>query len=99
MSSSQEQNPLHIASCGARGYELEERIGKGGFGLVYRASQPSVGRNVAVKMILPHYAEQDEFVKRFDNEARLVARLEHPHIVPLYDYWQAEDGAYLVMRW
>jgi adenylate cyclase len=99
MSSTKESNSLASESCSARGYELEERIGKGGFGLVYRASQPSVGRQVAVKMILPHYAGQEEFVKRFDNEARLVARLEHPHIVPLFDYWQAEDGAYLVMRW
>jgi non-specific serine/threonine protein kinase len=82
-----------------RGYELRERIGSGGFGEVYRAYQPSVVRDVAVKVILPQYAAHPEFVRRFQAEAQLVARLEHPHIVPLYDFWRDVDGAYLVMRW
>jgi ABC-type oligopeptide transport system substrate-binding subunit/serine/threonine protein kinase/predicted ATPase len=82
-----------------RGYELQERVGSGGFGVVYRAFQPAVGRAVAVKVILPEYANQAEFVRRFEREAQLVARLEHPHIVPLYDYWREAEGAYLVMRW
>jgi predicted ATPase/DNA-binding SARP family transcriptional activator len=84
-----------------RGYELRERIGSGGFGEVYRAYQPSVAREVAVKVILPQYANHPEFVRRFQAEAQLVARLEHPHIVPLYDYWHDAQagGAYLVMRW
>ena len=86
-------------SCSARGYDIDQRIGQGGFGMVFRATQPAVGRQVAVKMILPHYADEDEFIQRFDEEAKLVARLEHPHIVPLYDYWRGDDGAYLVMRW
>jgi len=82
-----------------RGYELHERIGAGGFGEVYRAYQPSVGREVAIKVILPQFANEPDFIRRFDKEAQLVARLEHPHIVPLYDYWRDPDGAYLVMRW
>src|SRR5574341_1036036 len=82
-----------------RGYELRERIGAGGFGEVYRAYQPSVGREVAVKVILPQHANHPDFIRRFETEAQLVARLEHPHIVPLYDYWREPDGAYLVMRW
>ncbi len=82
-----------------RGYEIEERIGAGGFGVVYRAYQPSVERQVAIKVILPQYAHQVEFIRRFEAEAQLVARLEHPHIVPLYDYWREPAGAYLVMRW
>jgi ABC-type oligopeptide transport system substrate-binding subunit len=82
-----------------RGYELRERVGTGGFGEVYRAYQPSVGRQVAVKVILPQYADHPDFIRRFEREAQLVARLEHPHIVPLYDYWRQSDGAYLVMRW
>jgi serine/threonine protein kinase/predicted ATPase/DNA-binding SARP family transcriptional activator len=81
------------------GYELRERIGSGGFGEVYRAYQPSVTRDVAVKVILPQYANHPEFVRRFEAEAQLVARLEHPHIVPLHDYWRGGEGAYLVMRW
>jgi ABC-type oligopeptide transport system substrate-binding subunit/DNA-binding SARP family transcriptional activator len=82
-----------------RGYELRERIGAGGFGVVYRAYQPSVGREVAVKAILPEFANHPDFIRRFESEAQLVARLEHLHIVPLYDYWREPDGAYLVMRW
>jgi adenylate cyclase len=84
-----------------RGYELQERIGAGGFGEVYRAYQPAVGRQVAIKIILPQCANHPDFIRRFEAEARLIARLEHPHIVPLYDYWRDADtgGAYLAMRW
>jgi WD40 repeat protein/serine/threonine protein kinase len=82
-----------------KGYELHERIGAGGFGAVYRAYQSTMGREVAVKIILPGFANQPDFIRRFEAEARLVARLEHLHIVPLYDYWRDPDGAYLVMRW
>ena len=81
-----------------RGYQLEEPIGSGSYGAVYRALQPAVGREVAVKVILPQYANEAEFIRRFEAEAQMVARLEHPHIVPLYDYWREPDGAYLVMR-
>lgn len=81
-----------------KGFELAERIGSGGFGVVYRARQSSVQRDVAVKIILPHYANLPEFIRRFEAEAHLVARLEHPHVVPLYDYWREPDAAYLIMR-
>ncbi|MBK8022379.1 MAG: protein kinase [Chloroflexi bacterium] len=67
--------------------------------MVYRAYQTSVGREVAVKVILPQYANEPDFVRRFEVEAQLVARLEHPHIVPMFDYWRDPAGAYLVMRW
>src|SRR5262245_45626862 len=98
--------PLMPAEIGAedlsgraiRGYALGERIGAGGFGVVYRAVQPLVEREVAIKIILPQYANHPEFIRRFEAEAQLAARLEHPHIVPLYDYWREPSGAYLVMR-
>ncbi len=82
-----------------RGYELHELIGAGGFGAVYRAYQPVVKRDVAVKIILPQYANQPDFIRSFETEAQLIARLEHLHIVPLYDFWREPSGAYLVMRW
>ncbi|MGD8750381.1 MAG: serine/threonine-protein kinase, partial [Anaerolineales bacterium] len=82
-----------------RGYQLRECIGAGGFGEVYRAHQTTVDREVAIKIILPAYANHPDFIRSFESEARLIARLEHPHIVPLYDYWREPDGAYLVMRW
>ncbi|MBI3242691.1 MAG: protein kinase [Chloroflexi bacterium] len=81
-----------------RGYALADRIGSGGMGAVYRAIQPNVEREVAIKIILPAYANHPDFIRRFEAEAQLVARLEHPHIVPLYDYWREPGVAYLVMR-
>jgi WD40 repeat protein/DNA-binding SARP family transcriptional activator/tRNA A-37 threonylcarbamoyl transferase component Bud32 len=81
-----------------RGYRLLEQVGQGAFGTVYRALQPQVGREVAVKSIRPVLADHPEFIRRFEAEAQLVARLEHPHIVPVYDWWRGPDGAHLVMR-
>ncbi|HEX6222055.1 MAG TPA: BTAD domain-containing putative transcriptional regulator, partial [Acidimicrobiia bacterium] len=82
-----------------RGYELREEAGSGTTGVVYRAYQPLVGREVAVKVIHHELAQTPDFVRRFAEEARLVASLEHPHIVPLYDFWREPAGAFLVMRW
>jgi serine/threonine protein kinase len=82
-----------------KGYKLDERIGAGGFGAVYRAKQTTVGREVAVKIILPSFANNPDFIRRFESEANLIARLEHPHITPLHDFWRDPDGAYLVMRY
>src|SRR4051794_10627022 len=93
--------PLASGAFGrsVRGYELREQVGVGDFGIVYRAYQPSAGREVAVKVIRPDLVNQPSFVRDFESEARLVAQLEHPHLVPLYDYWRDPEGAYLVMRW
>ena len=81
-----------------RGYEFVEKIGEGGFGAVYRARQLSVGRDVAIKVVRPELADDAEFIRRFEAEAELVARLEHPHIVPLYDFWRQPGAAFMVMR-
>lgn len=88
----------NLSGTTVRGYELRQRIGAGGFGAVYAAYQHLVGREVAIKVILPHYANHPEFIRRFELEAQLVARLEHPFIVPLYDFWREPNSAYLVMR-
>ncbi len=62
-----------------RGFQLGELIGNGGFGVVYKAVQTTVEREVAVKIILPKYANHPKFIRRFETEAQTVARLEHPH--------------------
>ena len=67
-------------------------------GTAYRAYQPAVGREVAIKVIRPDLANDPAFIRRFQAEAQVIATLEHPHIVPLYDYWREPDAAYLVMR-
>ena len=82
-----------------RGYRLLEQAGAGAFSIVWRGFQPSVDREVAIKQIRSELASQPEFIRRFEAEAHLVARIEHPHIVPLIDYWRDPDSAYLVMRW
>jgi eukaryotic-like serine/threonine-protein kinase len=81
------------------GYQIWEKIGEGGSGAVYKAYQPSIGREVAIKVLRQKYAGSIEFIHRFQTEAELVARLEHPHIIPLYDYWHDTNGVYIVMRW
>ncbi len=79
-------------------FELHDVIGEGRFGVIYRAHQRSVNRQVAVKVVRPEYANNPEFLRRFEYEAQLVAKLEHPHIVPLYAFWRDPAGAYLAMR-
>ena len=92
---------LEIEDTGTplRGYRLLEQIGTGAFSIVWRGIQPSIDREVAIKQIRSELASQREFIRRFEAEAHLVARIEHPHIVPLIDYWRDPDSAYLVMRW
>ena len=89
----------HFPVQGVRGYELKEEIGSGAYGAIHRAIQPAVEREVAVKVINRKHAADPEFIRRFESEAQTVARLEHPYIVPLYDYWRDPEGAYLVMRY
>ncbi|MCA9913405.1 MAG: protein kinase, partial [Anaerolineae bacterium] len=81
-----------------KGYQLHEQMGSGGFGTVYRATQLDVHREVAIKVILPSLSNKPEFIRRFEVEAQIIAQMEHPYIVPLYDYWRDPQGAFLVMR-
>jgi DNA-binding SARP family transcriptional activator/class 3 adenylate cyclase/ABC-type glycerol-3-phosphate transport system substrate-binding protein len=95
-----QQDPaLQLSGRPLRGYRLLERVGQGEFGIVWRGLDPDLGREVAVKQIHPKLANDSRFVRRFEQEAQTIARLEHPHVVPLYDYWRDGTGAYLVMRW
>ncbi|MDZ4767170.1 MAG: protein kinase [Chloroflexota bacterium] len=79
-------------------YEIVELIGRGGMGEVYRAIQSNLGRQVAVKVLPPELGRDSDFRARFDREARLTARLEHPAILPIYDYGTQADRPYIVMR-
>lgn len=79
-----------------RGLELRSVIGSGDETVVYRAYQPSVGREVAVKVIGSVISGRPDFIRRFESEAQVVARLDHPHILALYDFWRDPEGAYLV---
>src|SRR5215217_5306502 len=82
-----------------RGYRLLEKIDAGSTGAVFRALQPRVERDVAVKIVHEAIAADPEFVRRFDADAQAVAALEHPHIAPIYDYWREPGRAYVVSRY
>ena len=76
-----------------RGYRLMEKIGEGPMGVVFRGLQPRVERDVAVKVLHQRLVSDGAFIRRFEPEAQAVAALEHPHIVPLFDYWREPDGS------
>jgi predicted ATPase/serine/threonine protein kinase len=81
-------------------YRIEARLGKGGMGAVYCATQPSMDRRVAVKVLLGLTDAGDAALARFKREALTVARLRHPNVVALYDFGVASEvGAYLVMEY
>jgi WD40 repeat protein/DNA-binding SARP family transcriptional activator/class 3 adenylate cyclase len=82
-----------------RGYRLLEKIGEGRTGVVFRAIQPHVGRDVAVKVLQENVAADAAFVRRFEPEAQAAAGLEHPHIAPIHDYWREPGRAYVVSRY
>ena len=79
-------------------YEITEEIGKGGMATVFRAYQPSMDRHVAVKVIRASLLGDAVGRDRFQREARLIAKLEHPHLLPIYDFDGAHDPPYIVMR-
>ncbi|HML20437.1 MAG TPA: protein kinase [Aggregatilinea sp.] len=80
-------------------YEIMDEIGHGGMATVYRAWQPSMDRFVAIKIIHRAIATEGTSLDRFEREAKLIARLEHPHILPIYDYNGMHDPPYIVMRY
>ena len=79
-------------------YRIVAKLGHGGVAQVYKAYQPDLDRYVAVKVLHPHLTGDEEFAARFQQEARAVAALEHPHIVRIYDFDTQAGVAYLVME-
>lgn len=80
-------------------YVIEEEIGRGGMARVYRARHTVLGRSSALKILLPELAGDESFVERFLREARAAARLEHPHIVPIYETGHSGDYHYIAMKY
>ena len=80
-------------------YVLVEEIAKGGMATIYRAYDPNVDRFVAVKVLHRSIAGDPRSMERFQREAKLVTYLEHPHLLPIYDYSASNDPPYIVMRY
>ena len=79
-------------------YRIIEQLGQGGMATVFKAYHASLDRYVAIKALHPAFNQDPNFEARFQREARVVAKLEHPHIVPVYDYAEHEKRPYLVMK-
>src|SRR5215211_6147526 len=78
-------------------YELGDILGRGGMAVVYRAFDAALNRYVAVMVLPPAFLHDQEFRQRFQDEGRTAAQLDHPHIVPIYQYGQEGDIPYLAM--
>jgi eukaryotic-like serine/threonine-protein kinase len=80
-------------------YELHEQLGKGGFGTVYRATDTSLDREVAIKVLHPQLMVDDTFVERFKKEAEVLASFDHPNIVTIFEMGELEGRAFIAMRY
>lgn len=80
-------------------YEIIEQIGRGGMATVYRAKQQSINRFIAVKVLPQHFMHDPDFLERFKREVDVIAHLEHPHILPIYDYGEVDGVPFIAMRY
>ena len=78
-------------------YRIVAPLGAGGMASVYKAYQPAVDRHVALKVLPSHLAQDPEFLARFKQEAKVLARLQHPHILPVHDFAESDGFTYIVM--
>jgi serine/threonine protein kinase len=79
--------------------QIVELLGEGGMACLYKAYQPAMDRYVAVKIPAANLRRDPEFRTRFQREARVIARLEHPHILPIYEFGDVDGIPYLAMRY
>jgi streptogramin lyase len=80
------------------GYRLEALLGHGGMGVVYRAHDLALDRDVALKLLAPHLADDVSFRERFLTESRIAASLEHPNVIPIHDAGEIDGQLYIAMR-
>ena len=94
-------SPVAAPSIGTRlaNYRIEALLGRGGMGVVYRAQDLRLGRNVALKLLAPELTQDDRFRSRFLTESRLAASIDHAGIVPIYEAGETEGQLYIAMRY
>jgi serine/threonine protein kinase len=81
------------------GYRIERQLGRGGMGVVYLAEQVRLRRYVALKLIVPELAEDDEFRRRFERESQMAASLDHPNVIPVYEAGESDGALFISMRY
>jgi serine/threonine-protein kinase len=81
------------------GYRIERQLGRGGMGVVYLAEQVRLQRRVALKLIVPELAEDEEFRRRFERESQMAASLDHPNVIPVYEAGEADGALFISMRY
>jgi serine/threonine protein kinase len=81
------------------GYRIERRLGRGGMGILYLAIEPGLQRRVALKLIAPEAAVDEVFARRFAEESRIAASIEHPNVVPIYAAGEEAGVPYIAMRY
>src|SRR5215470_14272694 len=81
------------------GYVLEEQIGRGGMTVVFRAVDERLGRRVALKILAPALAADEEFRQRFIRESRAAAAVDDPHIIPLFEADEVDGVLFIAMRY
>ena len=79
-------------------YRIIEQLGQGGMATVFKAYHPALDRYVALKVMHPAFMQDPQFLRRFEREAKVVARLDHPNIVPVYDFANHLNQPFLVMK-
>jgi serine/threonine-protein kinase len=84
--------------CTIAGYEIQDRLGRGGMGVVYLAEHLTLRRQAALKLIAPELGESQSFRERFLREARVAAGLSHPNVVTVYDAGEVDDLLYIAMQ-
>ncbi|HEX3323511.1 MAG TPA: serine/threonine-protein kinase [Solirubrobacterales bacterium] len=94
-------NPRVDLSAGEEfaGYRIERRLGRGGMGVLYLATEPGLERHVALKLIAPEAAADEVFARRFAEESRIAASIEHPNVVPIYAAGEEGGIPFIAMRY
>src|SRR3977135_4286531 len=81
------------------GYRIERRLGRGGMGVLYLATEPGLERRVALKLIAPEAADDEVFARRFAEESKIAASIEHPNVVPIYAAGEEDGVPFIAMRY
>src|SRR4051812_41877201 len=90
--------PAHVRGRVAH-YRVVDRLGEGGMGVVMLAQDETLGRNVALKLLAPRFADDLEFRARFMRESRLAAAIDHPNIIPIFEAGGAHRQPFIAMRY